>query len=182
MTDIIEAAMERHRESTAPVLRNEVTATQLAAAERVRKWDLRYMELARLIATWSKDPSTRVGAVAVRLNNTIASTGFNGFAPGADDSPHLYADREYKYANVIHAEDNALRRCSDEDSTGGTLYSSFPCCPSCMAKIAQRGFLRVVMPPLPTEGRDHAWIRQWQSYVAESKWVAARAGIVVVER
>lgn len=46
------------------------------------KWDERFIELARLVATWSKDPSTKVGAVIVRPYRTVASVGFNGFARG----------------------------------------------------------------------------------------------------
>tara|TARA_R110000787_G_scaffold186397_1_gene297914 strand:- start:2897 stop:3064 length:168 start_codon:yes stop_codon:yes gene_type:complete len=43
------------------------------------KWDQRFMELAAFIAQWSKDPSTKVGAVIVDpRNKRIVSTGFNG--------------------------------------------------------------------------------------------------------
>ena len=40
----------------------------------MQKWDLRFIELAKLVSTWSKDPSTKVGSVIVRPNKTVASS------------------------------------------------------------------------------------------------------------
>ena len=50
------------------------------------KWDNRFLELAKLIGSWSKDPSTQVGAVIVDNNNRILSIGFKGFPKGVEDS------------------------------------------------------------------------------------------------
>ena len=145
--------------------------------ERKIKWDLRYMALAAHIATWSKDPSTQVGAVLVRSNNSIASTGYNGFAPGADDSRHLYLDKDYKAANVIHAEINAvdffmeISKLTNLD--GFTLYSSFPTCPDCMETLGARRLSRVVQTTLKTEGKDSEWIARWTKNIAKAREVAA---------
>ena len=46
------------------------------------KWDERFIDLARHISQWSKDPSTKVGCVVIGEDREIRSTGFNGF-PGA---------------------------------------------------------------------------------------------------
>ena len=43
----------------------------------LNKWDKRFLEMAKLVASWSKDPSTQVGAVAVR-NRTVIAQGYNG--------------------------------------------------------------------------------------------------------
>lgn len=51
------------------------------------KWDSRFMDLARLVAGWSKDPSTQVGAVIVDPDKRIVSTGFNGFPRCVNDAP-----------------------------------------------------------------------------------------------
>lgn len=138
---------------------------------RQRKWDLRYLELANLVASWSKDPSTKVGAVLVRPNNSVAATGFNGFPPGADDSPERYADRDLKYRHVVHAEVNALNFFG-QPAQGFTLYTSFPYCPNCLTYAARRGVTRIVQPPLPTLDRGPEWIREWQERQMEA---AARA-------
>ena len=39
------------------------------------KWHNRFMEMAKLVASWSKDPSTKVGAIVVGPDREIRSTG-----------------------------------------------------------------------------------------------------------
>ena len=36
-----------------------------------KKWDKRFLELAKLVGSWSKDPSTQVGAVIVDDNKKL---------------------------------------------------------------------------------------------------------------
>ena len=70
------------------------------------KWDIRFMELAKHISSWSKDPSTKTGAVITDTRNRIVSMGFNGYPQNVPDTDlHI---RETKYAKVIHAEMNAI--------------------------------------------------------------------------
>ena len=72
------------------------------------KWDAGFIDLARHISQWSKDPSTKVGCVVIGEDREIRSTGFNGFPRGiADDSDRL-EDREQKYPLICHAEENAI--------------------------------------------------------------------------
>jgi dCMP deaminase len=68
------------------------------------KWDLRFLELARHIAGWSKDPSTQVGCVVVGQDREIRSTGFNGFPRGIEDNEERLKDREQKYPLICHAK------------------------------------------------------------------------------
>ena len=42
------------------------------------KWDRRFLKIAREGATWSKDPSTQVGAVIVDPDQRVVSLGYNG--------------------------------------------------------------------------------------------------------
>ena len=66
------------------------------------RWDLRFIEMASLVASWSKDPSTKVGAVITNDKNHVVSLGFNGFPRGVED--RLNVNRETKLARTIHAE------------------------------------------------------------------------------
>ncbi|APL99081.1 putative deoxycytidylate deaminase [Bordetella phage LK3] len=145
---------------------------------RQRKWDRRYVGLAREVASWSKDPSTKVGAVLVRPNNSVASTGYNGFPPGHDDHPALYADRAYKYEHVIHAEVNALNFYGSP-TPGFTLYTSFPCCPDCVERAGKAGVARIVYPRLDVSGRDASWAAEWRERLEKAQEVAQRYGIEV---
>lgn len=148
---------------------------------RQLKWDGRYLRLAAEVGKWSKDPSTKVGAVLVRPNNSVASLGFNGFPPGHDDSPELYAAREYKNAHVIHAEVNALNFYG-QPAPGHTLYTSFPCCESCVRFAAEAGVTRIVNPELPTEGRSAEWVAEWTDRIARAKAAAVTLGVRLDER
>ena len=108
------------------------------------KWDTRFLSMARHISTWSKDPSTQVGAVVVRGKCSIIGLGFNGFATGLNDAPNLLADKQYKHSHIIHAETNAL--LSARQDTNGCAIYVWPLlpCPRCAAFIIQAGISRVV--------------------------------------
>lgn len=149
--------------------------------ERLGKWGSRFLSLAQTIGSWSKDPSTKVGAVIVRSDRTIASTGYNGFAMGRDDSPELYEDREYKYRNVIHAEINALSFLTSDDrkSKDLVLYSSFPVCPGCMRAIGEARITHVVQLRFNPAGRAPEWVQEWSTRLTESQRVADELGIQV---
>lgn len=113
---------------------------------RMAKWDYRFLELARLVASWSKDPSTQTGAVIVRPDLSIAATGFNGFPRPIKDWPALLEDREKKYSRIIHCEMNAVLH-SRERLDGYTLYTwPIPCCDRCAVHMIQAGITRVVAP------------------------------------
>ena len=72
------------------------------------KWDDRFLVLAKLIGSWSKDPSTQVGAVIVDNKNRIVSVGYNGFPRGVEDSEKRLCNRQEKYDIIVHAEVNAI--------------------------------------------------------------------------
>lgn len=114
---------------------------------RADKWDRRFLELAEHVAMWSKDPSTKVGAVIVRPDRTIASLGYNGFPRGIEDRPEWLEDREQKYPRIVHAEMNAILSAR-ERLDGCTLYtwppSYGPTCSACAVHVIQAGITRVV--------------------------------------
>lgn len=110
------------------------------------KWDIRFIELARHISGWSKDPSTKVGCVVVGEDREIRSTGFNGFPRGIDDDAERLADREKKYPLICHAEENAIMHAarigvSLKDSTA---YVTWPPCSRCARSLIQAGIREVV--------------------------------------
>lgn len=105
-------------------------------------WTKRFIDMADLVASWSKDPSTRVGAVIVRPDKTVASVGFNGFPAGMDDSPAAYADREFKLKHIVHAEFNALDHLSASPS-GCDIYITHPPCRRCAEDLVVARISRV---------------------------------------
>lgn len=116
------------------------------------KWHRRFLELANHVATWSRDPSTRVGAVVVRPDRTIASMGYNGFPRGVNDTPDRYNERSVKYQFTCHAEANAIVSAK-EDLSRAVLYSSpLHPCNECAKLVIQSG-IKTVVTQAPTEER-----------------------------
>lgn len=115
---------------------------------QVNKWDQRFTRLAREVATWSKDPSTQIGAVIVNDERRVLATGYNGFPKGIADTPERYEDKEVKYETVIHAEMNAIYNATYNGISlkDSTIYVwGLPVCNDCARGIIQVGVKRVVM-------------------------------------
>lgn len=106
-------------------------------------WNERFMDLASHVAGWSKDPSTKVGAVIVNDKKQVLSMGYNGFPRGVSDCEERYNDRTTKLLFVAHAERNALDNAYT-DVAGATLYSTLYPCSDCAKGIIQRGIKTVV--------------------------------------
>jgi dCMP deaminase len=110
-------------------------------------WGDKYIHLAKEISTWSKDPSTKVGAVVVGRDGQILSQGFNGFPRGIKDSDDRLNNRERKYELIVHAEMNAIYNAS---LTGVSLKDStlyvygLPICNECAKGIIQVGIKKVI--------------------------------------
>jgi dCMP deaminase len=116
------------------------------------KWDSRFIGLAEHIAGWSKDDSTRVGAVIVDSKNRVVSVGYNGPPVGVKDH---YTTRDEKLFKTIHAEVNAAL-FANRSIEGCTVYVTHACCANCAAVLVQKGIARVVFPP-PSQGFRERW-------------------------
>jgi len=111
-------------------------------------WDERYLDLAENVSSWSKDPSRKIGAVAVGNKGQILSQGYNGFPRGISDNVERYNDKETKYRYVVHAEMNVIYNATYNGISldGATLYvTGLPVCSECAKGIIQTGVKRVVM-------------------------------------
>lgn len=123
---------------------------------RAYKWDLRFLEMAKLVSGWSRDPSTKTGAVLTRFDNTVQSIGFNGFPKRMSDAEELYNDRETKYSRIVHCEINAMLFAKDS-LRGSTLYTyPFCSCDRCAVQMIQAGINRAVFPA-PSEDALSRW-------------------------
>lgn len=112
---------------------------------RALEWDRHFLALAAECAKMSKDPSSRVGAVAVRLRRILA-TGFNGFPPGLRDDARLH-DRDAKLPRIVHAEQNVIAWAAREGVAlaGATLYvTPYHPCTTCAKLLVAAGISEVV--------------------------------------
>jgi len=137
----------------------------------LNKWDHRFLNLAAHISGWSKDPSTKCGALITK-DKRILSLGFNGFPDGIFDSTKRLSNREIKYQLVVHAETNALL-FSKHDLTGATIYTwPFPPCCRCAVNIIQAGLIRVVAPTPSGELKT-----RWKDDLEMAKVLYSEVGI-----
>ncbi len=117
---------------------------------------LKFINIAKEIAALSKDPSTKVGAIALDDQMNIIATGYNGFPRGVDDDPARYNDRPTKYKLISHSEQNLVAQAaySGHSLAGSTvlLTNLFPCS-SCAKSLIQAGVKRVLSPPPDTDPR-----------------------------
>ena len=124
-------------------------------------WHQKYLGLAKHVASWSKDPSKQIGAVAVGNVGEILATGFNGLPRGIEDTEFRLTNREEKYKLVVHAEMNCIYNAS---FNGVSLVESdfyvhgLPVCSDCAKGIIQVGVRTVYMPQQDIP--DH-WIDSW---------------------
>lgn len=111
-----------------------------------RRWLENYLNLAKTVSTWSKDPSTQVGAVAVGQNGQILSQGYNGFPRGVEDSQRRLNDKDVKYKFVVHAEQNCIYNATlnGVSLNGADLYvHGLPVCSECAKGVIQVGIKNV---------------------------------------
>lgn len=135
------------------------------------KWDLRFVGMARLIAGWSKDPSSQVGAVIVDPMHRIVSLGFNGLPRGVRDDDEVLANRDERLRRTLHAEENALLFARGSVQ-GCALYVTHPPCARCAAKLVQAGIVRVVAQA-PAEG----FMARWADDIRSSTAMFAEADV-----
>lgn len=135
------------------------------------KWSIRFLQLAKLVSTFSKDPSTQTGAVIVRPNRSVCSVGFNGLPQCMPDNPGYYENREEKYSRIVHCEVNA-QLFAREPLNGYTLYTyPFASCDRCVVQMLQAGITTFVFPRCP----DHL-VERWGKILEKSKGYIEECG------
>ena len=135
-------------------------------------WNRRFLALAEHIATWSKDPSTKVGAVIVDADRRIISTGYNGFPRDVEDLDQRLNNRDVKYEMIVHGEINAIV-FANQNLQGTTLYTwPFMPCSRCAGIVIQSG-IRTVVAPYNDNPR-------WQASFELTEQMFREAGIKLV--
>lgn len=119
-------------------------------------WHHRWLRLTKEVATWSKDPSSKIGAVIVDSSNRIVSLGYNGFAENVEETPERW-ERPLKYEYVIHAEVNAILNARHRDVSDCTLYVSTHPCHKCLMQIINAG-IKAIYWIAPTEDFASRWL------------------------
>ena len=120
------------------------------------KWDARFMELAKVIASWAScyKPNRKIGAVIVK-NKRIVTTGYNGAPAGIKtcvergeclrEKLGIASGTHHEICYAVHAEQNAIIQAARLGSSidGATLYCTHQPCVLCAKMIVNSGIRRV---------------------------------------
>lgn len=140
------------------------------------KWLNRFMKIAEDVSEWSKDPSSKIGAVIISNTGRILATGYNGFSSRFNDTEDLYQNREFKYSRIIHAEMNALINALNYginiDNSLLFVYG-LPVCNECAKIISNTNIKTVVMKYKHSE--------KWEESFKITKEIFKECGIEVID-
>ena len=105
------------------------------------------LETARRFSSFSKDPSTKVGAIAVDENFRVLSIGYNGLPSKFPDN-YESLSREEKNLITIHAEVNCILNAAKNGVSlqNSTMFISEPPCSNCAAALINAGVKKIVTP------------------------------------
>ena len=123
----------------------------------MNKWDVRFMEMARLVATWTScyTEGRAIGAVIVK-DKRVLCTGYNGAPAGLRTCKErgecmrrrlgVESGTRAELCFAIHAEQNAIIQAAKLGLSidGGTLYCTHQPCSMCTRIIINAGIRRVV--------------------------------------
>jgi len=142
----------------------------------LNRWEHRWIRAAMENAEFSKDPSTKCGAVIVDPDcRRRVSEGYNGLPQLIEDTAERLHDKDFKYGATIHAELNAIlfARCN---LFNHQMYTVTPPCHRCAAHIVQVGISHVAwLAPTP----DY-WSR-WKDTCMFGRGLMEEAGIFMME-
>jgi dCMP deaminase len=120
----------------------------------MNNWDLKFIELSRHIANWSKDTNRKNSAVIVNDDNIVISMGYNGFPIGCDDKVACRYEQPMKYLYTEHAERNAIYHAAKLGVSlkGCRMYVTMFPCSDCARALIQSGIKQLFTP---TPDVDH---------------------------
>ena len=123
----------------------------------MHKWDVRFMDMAHLVSTWTScyTPGRAIGAVIVK-DKRVMTTGYNGAPAGLPTCKErgeclrrklgVASGTHAEICYAVHAEQNAIIQAAKlgVEIAGATLYCTHQPCILCAKMIVNAGIVRVV--------------------------------------
>ena len=123
----------------------------------MHKWDVRFMDMAHLVSTWTScyTPGRAIGAVIVK-DKRVMTTGYNGAPAGVSTCVErgeclrkklgIPSGTRHEMCYAVHAEQNAIIQAAKlgVNIDGSTLYCTHQPCILCAKMIVNAGIVRVV--------------------------------------
>ena len=137
------------------------------------------IEKARVVASRSRDPSTKCGAVIVRPDKSVCAEGYNGFPRAMPDVEVYYEEKREKHDRIIHAEMNALL-AAREPLQGYTIYTTTQPCKNCAKHIIAAGIQQVIWPT-PNDPSQVGIAERWAEDFARARQLFDECGVIYLE-
>ena len=142
-------------------------------------WMNYFFNIAKVVATKSKDPNTQVGALLVDSESRrIIGTGYNGFPANVLETFERW-ERPTKYSFVCHAEMNVIAAAAKFGikTDGCDLYVTLhPCC-DCAKLVASAGIKRIFYID---DGSDQNKSDDWRKLLNYAKTIFAESHINLI--
>ena len=136
----------------------------------------KYLGLAIAASLFSKDQSTKVGALIVGPAGEVRGTGYNGAPRGSEADEANRMQRPEKYFWIEHAERNSIynaARCGTP-TDGCSMIVTHPPCMDCARAIVQAGIKEVIWSH-PSPEFEARWVEHkdrvtWLFFECGVKW------------
>jgi dCMP deaminase len=152
-----------------------ITAEAPSFNPHLTKWDLRFIDRAEQISTWSKDPKKQVGCV-LSLGKRVISEGYNGFPEGLSDNLSRLKSPSFKDRVILHAEANAIINAGKFGvaTEGATAYVTYHPCARCASILIQAGIKKIICPS------PHLAASKWKEDFDISSDILVEAGVLTL--
>lgn len=146
-----------------------------------KNWEEYFLDLLPGIASKSKDPSTKVGAIITGKDHGIRSTGYNNLPRFAVDNDPKKYERPLKYKWFEHAERNAIYYAAKTGVPldGCILYVDWLPCSDCARGIVQVGISKVVIDADSASYKNPELRARWQEDHAIANQILQECGVEV---
>jgi dCMP deaminase len=145
------------------------------------KWTTRYLNLAKEVSSWSKDTSTKTGAIIMTLDGDPVSHGWNGIPPNVMDDVDTRLERPLKYRYFEHAERNAIYGATMADLSNCVIYCTHYPCADCARGIIRKRIKYVVVDSKYGRKGVTGFNARWEDSFGDSEIMFNEAGVTVIE-
>lgn len=139
----------------------------------------RHLDFAKQVSAYSKDVSTKCGAVITDCNNSRLSHGWNRFPYRVE---HLYEKRGYydpirrkeKLDRIVHAETDALLNCYNITTICNAYI--FPCasCSECTKLLIHAGVRRIFI-------YNELYLPHWKESIGLGLQMLTDSGVEIIQ-
>jgi len=141
-------------------------------------WNEWFLQGVYWVASKSKDPKTKIGAIIVK-DKRIISTGYNGIPIGVDDGVAWRHERPEKYKWYEHGERNAIYSAAKYgiSTENATLYTNAMPCADCARGVIQSGIKCVYVHKQFTDITESIVRDQWKGHHIATTSMLNEAGV-----